>query len=191
MKNMTHSERAEIFEIETACFRLFLCHILFRSYFQVGLGVVQMVCYFKTSQSIRATVPLNEHFKSAMTCSKPTSHKTYHMYVHLFQGKKKKNILLAPLDIHFTSNVSRNVHGTTSLIFLYFSYTFHRATKMSIVEEILFFFFFCCSIKISMNENHEVWLVLLSTTEILVPWQPLVSTKHASRISKAKWYWSC
>ncbi len=66
----------------------FLRHTCFGSYYRVGLGVVQLVRYFKTSRSIRLIAPLNGHFKSELRWhTKPTSHKTYHRYVHLFQGK--------------------------------------------------------------------------------------------------------
>ncbi len=43
---------------------VFLRQIHFCSYYQVGLGVVQIVRYFKSSQIIRVMVPLNRHFKS-------------------------------------------------------------------------------------------------------------------------------
>ncbi len=42
----------------------FLCHIRFCSYYQAGLGVMQMVRHFKTLWSIRVIAPLNGHFKS-------------------------------------------------------------------------------------------------------------------------------
>ncbi len=45
---------------------VFLVHIRFCSYYRVGLGVVQMVRYFKTSQSIRVLAPLNRYFKSEL-----------------------------------------------------------------------------------------------------------------------------
>ncbi len=41
-------------------------HICFFSYYCVSLGVVQIVCYFKTSWSIRVIAPLNGHVKSEL-----------------------------------------------------------------------------------------------------------------------------
>ncbi len=65
----SHNERAASWEIKkhakTTCLRLlFLNHIYFCSYYRVGLGVVQIVRYFKTSWSITVTAPPNWHFKS-------------------------------------------------------------------------------------------------------------------------------
>ncbi len=34
--------------------------------YRVGLGVAQIVQYFKTSQNLRVIVPLNGHFKSEL-----------------------------------------------------------------------------------------------------------------------------
>ncbi len=91
-----------------------LCHIHFCSYYQVGLDVVQMVCYFKTSQSIRVIAPLNGHFKSELRWHVQNQrHIKRTICTFICSKKKKKNILLAPLGRHFTSNVSRNVHATT------------------------------------------------------------------------------
>ncbi len=55
----------------------FLPHIRFCSYYRVGLVVVQMVLYFKTSRSIRLIAPKQRHIKHTI------------MYVHLFRKKQK------------------------------------------------------------------------------------------------------
>ncbi len=70
----------------------FLRHIRYCSYYRVGLGVVQMVRYFKTSQIIRVIVPPKRTFqvRTAVTHTKLMSHKMYHMYVHLLPKKKEK-----------------------------------------------------------------------------------------------------
>ncbi len=59
----TWAERWEIEkQAKKACLRLHF----YVTFTFVGLGVVQMVCYFKTPRSIRLVAPLNRHFKSEL-----------------------------------------------------------------------------------------------------------------------------
>ncbi len=70
---------------------------VWHSYYQVGLGLVKMVRYFKTSRSIRVIAPLNRDFKSELRwhLQYKTSHikyLIYLIYIHLFWGKNKQTL---------------------------------------------------------------------------------------------------
>ncbi len=93
----------------------FLCHIHLCSYYQVGLGVVQMVRYFKTSLSIRVIAPLNGLFKSELwrhVQNQRHIKRTICTFI-CSVGKTTTNTHLVTLSGHFTSNMSRNVHAGT------------------------------------------------------------------------------
>ncbi len=84
------------------------CHIHFCSYCWVGLGVVQMVRYFKTSHSISFSATQHTFkVRNAVTRSKPTNIP----HIRLSAPGKKPNTLLAPLNGYFTLNMSWNTHG--------------------------------------------------------------------------------
>ncbi len=100
-------------QAKMACLRLhFLHHIHFCSYYSVGLGVVQMVRYFKTSWSIRVIAPLNRHFKSELRWH--TQNQCHiKLTIRTFICSGDTITLLAPLSRHFTSNMSQNIYGAT------------------------------------------------------------------------------
>ncbi len=77
----------------------------------LGLSVVQMVSYFKTSQSIRVTAPLGRHFKSELQWNVQNQRHVKRTIDTFICSGEKLNSLLASLSGHFTSNMSQNVHG--------------------------------------------------------------------------------
>ncbi len=107
-----------------------LHHICSCSYYKVGFGVVQMVLYFKTSQSIRLIVPFQ--VRTVVNLTKPTSQNV--PYVHSSVPGEKTNTLSTSQWSFHNSNMSWNVCGGMYIASCEKGCFFLRIDKLAIFE---------------------------------------------------------